>query len=152
MSAWPQSPRNAPSTGDAATPLAPGVEEHGLVPPGLLHRRFRHDRLLPVHRHTLADPCDHEPRDYERPADTSITLETIFLARQMDIRTAFRTAIGMSFISMIAMETVMNAVDRGLTGGAKLTWRVVPIMLAAGFVTPLPYNYWRLKVLGRACH
>jgi len=103
-------------------------------------------------RHTLADPCDHEPRDYERPADTSITLETMFLARQMDIRTAFRTAIGMSFISMIAMETVMNAVDRGLTGGAKLTWRVVPIMLAAGFVAPLPYNYWRLKVLGRACH
>ena len=76
----------------------------------------------------------------------------MILARQMDIRTAFRTEIGMSFISMIAMETVMNAADRGLTGGAKLTWRVVPIMLAAGFVTPLPYNYWRLKVLGRACH
>ena len=83
---------------------------------------------------------------------TSIALETVILARQMDLRTAFRTAIGMSFISMIAMETVMNAVDWALTGGAVLTWWVVPIMLAAGFVTPLPYNYWRLKALGRACH
>ena len=32
-----------------------------------------------------------------------------------------------------------------------LTWWVVPLMLA-GFVTPLPYNYWRLKALGKACH
>ena len=83
---------------------------------------------------------------------TSIALETVILARQMDLRTAFRTAIGMSLISMIAMETVMNAVDWILTGGAKLTWWVIPLMLAAGFVTPLPYNYWRLKVLGRSCH
>ncbi|MCY4590042.1 MAG: DUF4396 domain-containing protein [Alphaproteobacteria bacterium] len=83
---------------------------------------------------------------------TSIALETVILARQMDIRAAFRTAIGMSFISMVAMETVMNAVDWALTGGAVLTWWVVPIMLVAGFVTPLPYNYWRLKALGRACH
>ena len=47
---------------------------------------------------------------------------------------------------------MMNAVDWALTDGAVLTWWVVPIMLAAGFVTPLPYNYWRLKALGRACH
>ncbi|MCY3855153.1 MAG: DUF4396 domain-containing protein [Rhodospirillales bacterium] len=83
---------------------------------------------------------------------TSIALETVILVRQMDLRTACRTAIGMSFISMIAMEAMMNGVDWMLTGGAKLTWWVVPIMLAAGFVTPLPYNYWRLKALGRACH
>ena len=83
---------------------------------------------------------------------TSIALETFILARQMDLRTAFRTAIGMSFIAMVAMETVMNAVDWALTGGAVLTWWVVPLMLAAGFVTPLPYNYWRLKALGKACH
>ena len=83
---------------------------------------------------------------------TSIALETVILARQMDLRTAFRTAIGMSFIAMIAMETMMNAVDWVLTGGAELTWWVVPIMLAAGFVTPLPYNYWRLKALGKTCH
>lgn len=83
---------------------------------------------------------------------TSIILETIVLARQMALKIAFRTAIGMSLISMVAMEVAMNAVDWGLTGGAKLTWWVVPIMLLAGFVTPLPYNYWRLKALGKACH
>ena len=83
---------------------------------------------------------------------TSIALETVILARQMDLRTAFRTAIGMSLISMVSMEAMMNAVDWALTGGAVLTWWVVPIMLAAGFVTPLPYNYWRLKALGKACH
>ncbi|MDE0409036.1 MAG: DUF4396 domain-containing protein, partial [Alphaproteobacteria bacterium] len=83
---------------------------------------------------------------------TSIALETVILSRQMDLRTAFRTAIGMSFISMVAMETMMNAVDWALTGGAMLTWWVVPLMLVAGFVTPLPYNYWRLKALGKACH
>ena len=51
-----------------------------------------------------------------------------------------------------AMEAAMNIVDVLLTGGAVLTWWVVPIMLVAGFLTPLPYNYWRLKALGKACH
>jgi len=83
---------------------------------------------------------------------TSIALETFILSRQMDLRNAFKTAIGMSMISMIAMEVAMNVTDVLLTGGAKLTWWVVPIMLLAGFLTPLPYNYWRLKALGKACH
>ena len=83
---------------------------------------------------------------------TSILLETIILSRQMMLKFAFKTAIGMSLISMIAMEVAMNVTDVLLTGGAILTWWVIPIMLAAGFITPLPYNYWRLKVLGKACH
>lgn len=83
---------------------------------------------------------------------TSIALETIILVRQMPLKLAFKTAISMSLISMIAMEVTMNTVDVLLTGGARLTWWVVPIMLAAGFVTPLPYNYWRLKALGKSCH
>ena len=83
---------------------------------------------------------------------TSILLETIILSRQMSLKLAFKTAIGMSLISMIGMEVAMNVTDVMLTGGAVLTWWVVPFMLAAGFVTPLPYNYWRLKALGRACH
>ena len=83
---------------------------------------------------------------------TSIALETFILMRQMALGLAFRTAIGMSFLSMIAMEVAMNLVDVWLTGGAKLTWWVVPIMLLAGFLTPLPYNYWRLKALGKSCH
>ena len=83
---------------------------------------------------------------------TSIALETFILSRQMPFKAAFSTACGMSLISMVAMEASMNIVDVLLTGGAKLTWWVVPIMLIAGFLAPLPYNYWRLKTLGKACH
>ena len=83
---------------------------------------------------------------------TSIILETIILWRQMALTAAFKTAIGMSLISMISMELAMNVTDVMLTGGAMLTWWVIPFMLFAGFITPLPYNYWRLKALGKACH
>ena len=83
---------------------------------------------------------------------TSILLETVILSRQMALDLAFRTAVGMSLISMIAMELAMNLTDVALTGGAMLTWWVIPPMLIAGFIAPLPYNYWRLKALGKACH
>ena len=83
---------------------------------------------------------------------TSILLETLILSRQMILKLAFKTAIGMSLISMISMEAAMNITDVILTGGAMLTWWVIPFMLLAGFITPLPYNYWRLKALGKACH
>jgi hypothetical protein len=83
---------------------------------------------------------------------TSIALETLVLVRQMALKLAFKTAIGMSLISMIGMETAMNVVDVAVTGGAMLTLEVVPLMLLAGFLAPLPYNYWRLKALGKDCH
>ena len=83
---------------------------------------------------------------------TSIILETIILIKQMTLKEAFKVAIGMSFISMIAMELAMNITDVLLTGGALLTWWVVPIMLLAGFIVPLPYNYWRLKKFNQVCH
>ena len=84
---------------------------------------------------------------------TSIVLETIVLMKQsLDFSKAFKTAIGMSFISMISMEVAMNLTDYFLTGGAILTWWVVPIMLIVGFITPWPYNYWRLKKFGITCH
>ena len=84
---------------------------------------------------------------------TSIILETIILLRQnFNLKIAFKTAVGMSLISMISMEIAMNATDYFLTGGAILTWWVVPIMLVVGFVTPWPYNYWRLKKFNEACH
>ena len=83
---------------------------------------------------------------------TSILLETIILSRQMALSVALKTAFGMSLISMISMEVAMNLLDVLLTGGAILTWSVIPFMLLAGFITPLPYNYWRLKALGKACH
>ena len=84
---------------------------------------------------------------------TSIILETIILMRQnFNFSAAFKTAIGMSFISMVSMEAAMNLTDYLLTGGAMLTWWVIPIMLAVGFVTPWPYNYSRLKKFNIACH
>ena len=83
---------------------------------------------------------------------TSITLETIILSFQMSFNNAFRTAMGMSFISMISMELSMNLVDVIFTGGAILSPQVFPLMLFAGFITPLPYNYWRLKLFGKAWH
>ncbi len=83
---------------------------------------------------------------------TSIVLETIVLSRQMIISKAFKTAIGMSLISMISMEVAMNTVDWIIMGGAKLTWWVIPLMLLAGFLTPWPYNYYRLKKYNIACH
>ena len=84
---------------------------------------------------------------------TSIILETIVLMKQdLDFTKAFKTAIGMSFISMISMEVAMNLTDYLLTGGAILIWWVIPIMLLVGFLTPWPYNYWRLKKFGIVCH
>ena len=83
---------------------------------------------------------------------TSIMLETFILSKQMKLQEAFKTAIGMSLVSMISMEVAMNVVDVLLTGGAMLTLWVMPIMLMAGFITPLPYNYFRLKKYGKACH
>ncbi len=83
---------------------------------------------------------------------TSIALETIVLFRYMSIRQAFQTAIGMSFISMISMETSMNALDWIVIGGAEIVWWIVPLMLLVGFLTPWPYNYWRLKKFNASCH
>ena len=84
---------------------------------------------------------------------TSIILETIILLRQnLDFSKAFKTALGMSFISMVSMEIAMNLTDVILTGGAILNWWVLPIMLLVGFLTPWPYNYWRLKKYNIACH
>ena len=84
---------------------------------------------------------------------TSIILETIILLKQnLNFSKAFKTALGMSFISMISMEIAMNVTDVILTGGAILNWWVVPIMLIVGFLTPWPYNYWRLKKYNIACH
>ena len=84
---------------------------------------------------------------------TSIALETYILTRQnFKLEKAIQTAFGMSFISMISMEVAMNLTDYLLTGGAKLTWWVVPIMLVVGFLTPWPYNYYKLKKYNISCH
>ena len=84
---------------------------------------------------------------------TSVLLETIILVRQnFKFFNAIKTALGMSFISMISMEVTMNLVDYILVGDAKLMWWAIPFMLLAGFLTPWPYNYWKLKKFKQACH
>ena len=84
---------------------------------------------------------------------TSVFLETIILIKQnLSFNNALKTALGMSFISMISMEVSMNLTDYFLTGGAILTWWVLPLMLIVGFITPWPYNYWRLKKFDINCH
>ena len=84
---------------------------------------------------------------------TSIILETIILIKQnISFLRSLKTAMGMSFISMLSMEIAMNFTDYVLTGGAIINWWIVPIMLIIGFLTPWPYNYWRLKKFNQACH
>ena len=84
---------------------------------------------------------------------TSISLETVILIRQnFKFKNAVKTALGMSFISMISMEIAMNLTDFVFTGGALLNWYVIPAMLLAGFITPLPYNYYKLKKYNISCH
>lgn len=83
---------------------------------------------------------------------TSFILETIILYNQMGIKKALQTAMGMSFIAMLSMEISMNLIDWLLTGGAKLNFWIVPIMLFVGFLTPWPYNYYRLKKYNIECH
>ena len=65
---------------------------------------------------------------------------------------ALRTAMGMSLISMIGMELAMNLTDWVLVGSLVLTWWSILPSLAMGFLTPWPYNHWRLKKFGVACH
>ena len=84
---------------------------------------------------------------------TSIFLETLIMMKQnFSFLKALETATGMSFISMIGMEIAMNLTDYLLTGGAVLTWWVIPIMLIVGFLTPWPYNYYILKKYNKFCH
>ena len=83
---------------------------------------------------------------------TSIALETFILLRQMKLSQAFKTAMGMSFISMLSMEIAMNIFDFAVTGEAYINFKILPFMLLVGFVTPWPYNYWRLKKYKINCH
>lgn len=91
---------------------------------------------------------------------TSIILETILLRRGADqlpwVRAA-RTAMGMSMVSMLAMEIAENAVDYHLTGGLVAFgdpkfWLAAIVSMGAGYLAPLPYNYLRLRKYGKACH
>jgi hypothetical protein len=90
---------------------------------------------------------------------TSFALETAILKYQedMSLKVAAETAFNMSIVSMLAMETAENVTDLYLTGGLfepdkPYWWAALGVSLGAGFLTPLPYNYYRLKRHGRSCH
>jgi hypothetical protein len=91
---------------------------------------------------------------------TSVLLETVILhhREKMNWKPALTMAMSMSFISMVAMELAMNATDFMITGGGKMPMTSAGYWLAflpaalAGFLFPLPYNYYKLKKHGKACH
>ena len=84
---------------------------------------------------------------------TSVALETYILMKQnFNFLKSLKISFGMSFISMISMDVTINLTDYFLTGGAVLKWWIIPIMLIIGFLTPWPYNYWRLKKFNQSCH
>ena len=68
-----------------------------------------------------------------------------------------RMAFSMSFLSMLGMEIAENATDYFLTKGEvspsePYYWFALFLALVAGFLVPLPYNYYKFKKHGRACH
>lgn len=91
---------------------------------------------------------------------SSLTLETVLLrygVDRLDWRAAVTTAAGMSTVSMLSMEAAQNFVDYHLMGGvvdfsSPTFWAAAGASMVAGFLTPLPYNYIRLRKYGKACH
>ena len=82
---------------------------------------------------------------------TSIFLETILLLKTMVFMEAFKTATGMSLISMISMELAMNFTDIFLEGALVLSLSSIIPVLIVGFIVPWPYNYWRLVKYNKSC-
>ena len=90
---------------------------------------------------------------------TSVFFETILLRTRERFAwtAAFQTALSMSFLSMVAMEVVMNFTDFMITGGKAafgnpMYWTALLVSMVAGFAAPLPYNYYKLKKYNKACH
>ncbi len=92
---------------------------------------------------------------------TSVLFETVLmhLRDAMTWSRALQMALSMSFLSIVAMEVVMNATDFMLTGGRMqlsdpLYWLAFLPSALAGFVVPLPLSYYLLKryAIGHAHH
>jgi len=72
-------------------------------------------------------------------------------------RAAIAAAFSMSFLSMLGMEAAANLTDFMLTGGRipvtdPFYWQALALSVTAGFLAPLPYNYWQFKRHGKSCH
>ena len=90
---------------------------------------------------------------------TSILLETVLLhfREKLIWISALKMAIGMSFLSMVAMEIAMNTTDFMITGGKMALsdpnyWLAFIPAAVMGFLVPWPYNYYQLKKHNKACH
>ena len=90
---------------------------------------------------------------------TSVLFEGVLLRWREGFgwHAALHTAFSMSFLSMLGMELAANATDFMLTGGRvplndPFYWTALAISVGAGFLGPLPYNYWKFKQHGKACH
>jgi copper chaperone CopZ len=90
---------------------------------------------------------------------TSVALETVLLKvrEKFQWKFAFQTALSMSFLSMVGMEIAMNTTDFMITGGKAafgnpMYWMALVVAMIAGFLAPLPYNYYKLKKFNKACH
>jgi copper chaperone CopZ len=90
---------------------------------------------------------------------TSVALESSLLKirEKFNWSLALKTAFSMSFISMIGMEIAMNTTDFMITGGKAAFntpgyWLALVPAMIAGFLMPLPYNYYKLQKHGKACH
>ena len=91
---------------------------------------------------------------------SSLTLETVVLRLREGLAwgRALSIAWGMSLLSMVAMEVVMNLTDWVAMGGKRMSpdhldyWLAWIPALIAGFLAPLPYNYAQLRRHGRSCH
>ena len=90
---------------------------------------------------------------------TSIALESTILRvrEKFNWTLALKTAFSMSFISMIGMEIAMNMTDFMITGGKAAFntpgyWLALVPAMIAGFLLPLPYNYYKLQKHGKSCH
>lgn len=85
---------------------------------------------------------------------SSISLETFILMKQMRFKQALKTALGMSFVSMLMMETAANAMSIIFVDGDRLMltgWSLLPSWLL-GFLAAWPYNYFKIKKYGKSCH
>lgn len=90
---------------------------------------------------------------------SSLMLETVLLKWQegFEWKNAFTAAFGMSFVSMFSMELAANATEIYLTGGcidlnSTYFWASLGVSTVAGFITPLPYNYYMIRRHGKSCH
>ncbi|KAL9657868.1 hypothetical protein ABK040_009456 [Willaertia magna] len=114
---------------------------------------------------------------------TSLALETFLLKTREKFKTwreSFKTAMKMSFVSMLTMELAENITDYTLmkyyfgammgnnnsvvVGEMATTtmtmfqvnepafWISLSASLFMGYIVPLPYNYYQLKKYGKSCH